>query len=189
MAANLALLEENDQARAFLRTVPAIERTGDYFVVAARLEDPAEVEAALERAEARWPKDTLVHSQYGPLARAILALRRGDPKGALTHLEGAALVWPRDMELPYEKGRALLALKDARGAEAAFRTVLAEPGLGPDPTYNLARLGLARALALGGEIAASRQAYEAFFASWKDADPGLGILVKAKAEYVALKHA
>jgi eukaryotic-like serine/threonine-protein kinase len=37
--------------------------------------------------------------------------------------------------------------------------------------------------ALQGEIAKSRTAYQDFFALWKDADPDIPILKKAKAEY------
>jgi eukaryotic-like serine/threonine-protein kinase len=42
---------------------------------------------------------------------------------------------------------------------------------------------LARAAALTGDVAESRQAYEDFFAVWKDADADLPILRAAKREY------
>jgi hypothetical protein len=47
----------------------------------------------------------------------------------------------------------------------------------------LAHLGLARASALTGDAARSRQAYEDFFAMWKEADAELPILRAAKREY------
>jgi hypothetical protein len=42
-------------------------------------------------------------------------------------------------------------------------------------------------LALGGDVAASRKAYEVFLTRWKDADPDIPILKEAKAEYAKLK--
>jgi hypothetical protein len=48
-------------------------------------------------------------------------------------------------------------------------------------------LEVARAAALTGETARSRQAYEAFLAQWKEADPDLPLLVEAKKEYQRLK--
>ena len=54
-------------------------------------------------------------------------------------------------------------------------------------TGALARLGLARAYAVEGDTAKARVAYQDFFALWKDADPGIPILVAAKSEYAKLK--
>ncbi len=50
----------------------------------------------------------------------------------------------------------------------------------------LARLGLARAYALRGDNSRARAAYEEFFGLWKDADPDIPILKRAKAEYAKL---
>ena len=50
----------------------------------------------------------------------------------------------------------------------------------------LARLGLARAAALTGDIARSRGAYQDFLALWKDADPDVPVLIEARAEYAKL---
>jgi len=42
-------------------------------------------------------------------------------------------------------------------------------------------------LSLAGDVAASRKSYQDFFALWKDADPDLPILLKAKKEYEQLR--
>jgi hypothetical protein len=55
------------------------------------------------------------------------------------------------------------------------------------PLFPLAHLGLARAAAIAGDTAKSRQAYRDFFALWKDADPDIPILIEAKKEYEKLK--
>ena len=52
-----------------------------------------------------------------------------------------------------------------------------------DPIISLARLGQARAYVALGDKSKSREAYQDFFALWKDADPDIPILKQAKAEY------
>jgi hypothetical protein len=52
---------------------------------------------------------------------------------------------------------------------------------------SLAQLGLARAYALQGDALKAKAAYQDFLALWKDADPDIRILTKAKAEYVKLQ--
>jgi hypothetical protein len=47
----------------------------------------------------------------------------------------------------------------------------------------LAQLGLARAYAMQGDRENSRKAYDDFFTTWKDAEPDIPILRRAKAEY------
>jgi eukaryotic-like serine/threonine-protein kinase len=54
-------------------------------------------------------------------------------------------------------------------------------------TGALARLGLARAYVVQGDRAKARAAYQDFLAQWKDADPGIPILIAAKSEYAKLK--
>jgi hypothetical protein len=46
---------------------------------------------------------------------------------------------------------------------------------------------LARAAAIAGDTTKSRQAYQDFFALWKDADADIPILIEAKREYEKLK--
>jgi hypothetical protein len=46
---------------------------------------------------------------------------------------------------------------------------------------------LGRALAVAGDAAKARTAYQDFLALWKDADPDIPILKQAKAEYAKLQ--
>jgi DNA-binding winged helix-turn-helix (wHTH) protein/Flp pilus assembly protein TadD len=87
----------------------------------------------------------------------------------------------------YERG--LAGLRTGKGAEAAteFRKILAHKGRNQGPQYSLAYLGLARALALRGDIANARQAYQDFLAVWKDADPDVPMLIAARKEYAAVR--
>ena len=53
--------------------------------------------------------------------------------------------------------------------------------------YSLSYLGIARGLALAGDSAKAKKAFQDFFELWKDADPDIPILKQAKAEYAKLQ--
>ena len=182
-AAALGLATE---ARRQLDQVPPELRTDDYHIAASQVYAPARVEADLARDLARWPHDTLLIEQFAPIARATLAMRRGDGRGAVRALAAAAGLAHRTLDVPYLLGKALLMAGDAPGAAAQFRWVLAHEGLGPDPKFDLAHLQLARALRTMGDAPGSRGEYVRFLDAWKDADPNLPELVAAKAELARL---
>jgi DNA-binding winged helix-turn-helix (wHTH) protein/tetratricopeptide (TPR) repeat protein len=187
-AGNHADIGLTAQALADLRRVPPELWTGEDDYYAALLADPAEAKAWLKRDLARWPDDTLLKGQYAPEARAALLLREGRPLQAVQVLDGTGRFKFRDLDAPYLRATALLAAKDARGAAAGFREVLAQTGTAYDSQFVMARLGLARSLRLEGDLAGSRKAYEAFLAAWSHADPDLPPLKAAKLEYAALPH-
>jgi hypothetical protein len=77
-----------------------------------------------------------------------------------------------------------------QGGEAAaeFQKFVDHRGLvGVNPLGALARLGLARALALQGNAEKARVSYQEFLTLWKDADPDIPILREAKSEFARLK--
>jgi hypothetical protein len=87
----------------------------------------------------------------------------------------------------YVRGQAFL--KQGLGQQAAveFQKIIDHPGLVVNfPLGSLARLEIGRARAVGGDKAAAKQAYEQFFAVWKDADPTSPVLRDAKSEYAKL---
>jgi len=98
---------------------------------------------------------------------------------------------PYDTNYPgsYVQGLAYLQLHDASHALSAFQAATrANSGmlLSVAPYRAQVLLGLARAYAMGGDKASAKKAYEAFFATWKDADADLPMLVAAKKEYATL---
>jgi eukaryotic-like serine/threonine-protein kinase len=137
----------------------------------------------------KYPEDTLIHDVYLPLGKAFVALAEGRPQEAADSAEAAR---PFDAIYPgsYVQGLAYLQLHDAGHALNAFKAAMRSPGgslTSPaPPSYAQAQLGSARAYAMGGDRASAKKAYEAFFVTWKDADPDLPILVAAKKEYAAL---
>jgi len=88
----------------------------------------------------------------------------------------------------YLRGQAYLMLHDGNRAAAEFQKFIDHRGLVVNfPWGALARLGLARAYAMQGDIAKAKPAYQDFLTLWKDADPGIPILKEAKAEYAKLQ--
>src|SRR5207245_2516349 len=156
--------------------------------------DTAKASALAEEADRTKPStDTLFHAIDLPVARANIELGQGAPDKALDALKPAA---------PYARGRFALGLylrgqahlKAGHAAEATadFQRVIDDPGAGPPfwipMTGSLARLGLARAAALSGEVPKSRRAYQDFLALWKNADADVPILIQATAEYAKLEE-
>jgi eukaryotic-like serine/threonine-protein kinase len=137
----------------------------------------------------RFPEDTILSKVLLPLVQTRVELHRGNPAQAIQFLEttrpyeGYAL-----FQIAYLRGQSYL--KQQRGADAAaeFQKVLDHRGWQPaSPLYPLAHLGLARTAALSGDTTKARQAYQDFFALWKDADPDIPILQEARREYETLK--
>ena len=140
----------------------------------------------------RFPDAILTTRVILPVIAAATALRNGRPARGLEWLEPVrpfdhspvAEFWPA-----YLRGQAQLQL--GRHSEAAdeFRSIIDHRGeLDDSPLYPLAHLGLARALASGGDRADARQAYLAFFTLWKDADPDLLPLKEARLEFARLQR-
>jgi tetratricopeptide (TPR) repeat protein len=137
----------------------------------------------------KYPRDTLIQDVYGPLSKAFVALAAGHSQEAIDAAEPSK---PYNANFPasYLQGLAYLQLHDANRALSAFQSaVRANSGtvqIGYAPFRAQVQLGLARAYAMGGDKPNAKKAYEAFFATWKDADADLPMLVAAKKEYAAL---
>ena len=135
-----------------------------------------------------FPLDTLLNNASIPAVRAVVELEGKNPARALSLLESVRPYEMSDNGTWYVRGEAYLQERDAAKAAAEFQKILDHRGInGLSPTYALARLGLARALALQGQTAQSRTTYQDFFAFWKDADPDLPVLKQAKEEYEKLQ--
>ncbi len=153
--------------------------------------DAARAQALLDESLRLYPKDTPIVQIVGPVIRAQILRLRGNREEAIQLLES---VRRYDLGLiPTLKNnylRGYLYLEQRRGTEAAaeFQKIIDHRGVDPfSALHPLARLGLARAAAVSGDVAKSRVEYQNFFAIWKDADADLPILVQAKKEYEQLK--
>jgi len=148
--------------------------------------------------EKRFREDTEARFVYVPSIRALAALAQGDSAHALELLKATA---PYDLGVPlsaatgfygamypvYARGLAYLAAH--RGAEAAaeFRRIVDHRGIVVSDTIGaVARLQLGRALAMAGDKAAARAAYQDFLDLWSAADADAPPLVQARRELAAL---
>ena len=169
--------------------------------------DAARAESLAEDLNKRFPLDTQVQALWLPPIQAQLALNGRNPASALNYLQS-----PSPIELGqiafimnisclypvYVRGNAYLAAGQGSAAAAEFQRILDHSGIVWNCwTGALAHLGLARANALqsrtsqGVDADAARvralAAYKDFLTLWKDADPDIPILKKAKAEYAKLQ--
>lgn len=139
----------------------------------------------------KYPLETYAQKVDIPMIKARQALQRGDGVKALEYLrsaESCELGFQAGGVPAYLRGLAYLQLKQGDKAAAEFQKLVDHKAvISPSPMSGLAKLGIARKLAISGDSAKARTAYQDFFASWKDADPDLPILHQAKAEYAKLQ--
>jgi eukaryotic-like serine/threonine-protein kinase len=168
----------------------------------------AQAESLAEDLNKRYPLDTQMQSLWLPTIQAQLALNRKNVAAAITSLQPAlppieygtiAFVANTSCLYPtYVRGEAYLAGGQGTRAAAEFQKILDHSGIIWNCwTGAMAHLGVARANALeartsqGADADAARvralAAYKAFLTLWKDADPDISILKRAKAEYAKLQ--
>jgi hypothetical protein len=144
------------------------------------------------------PEDTSVQFMYLPTLRALFSLNDGDPAGAIQGLQIASRY---DLALGrigfigrfgglypiYVRGMAFLAARQPAEAAAEFQRIVDHPSIVlVDPMGAMARLQLARALALSGDSVKAKNAYSDVLTLWKNADPDFPVLKDARAEYARL---
>ncbi len=160
----------------------------------ARAGDSIRSQKIIDELAKKYATDTLLNSVWLPGGRAAIQIEANQPAKAVALLEAAkpyelgsppagATYWPM-----FLRGAAYLRLGDGAKAVVEYQKILDRRGI--DPTnflYPLARLGSGRAYALQGDKAKAKEAYQDFFAMWKDADPDVPVLKQAKAEYAKLE--
>ncbi len=136
-----------------------------------------------------YPKDTRLNQALLPSLRALLDIRRNHTTNAIQDLRVAnPYGGGAGLDLRYCRGEVYLGQRMGAEAAAEFQGILDHRGWDPfNNSYPLAHLGLGRAAALTGDLTKSRQAYQDFFALWKDADPDLPVLLEARREYEKLR--
>jgi tetratricopeptide (TPR) repeat protein len=144
------------------------------------------------------PEDTSVQFMYLPTLRALFSLNAGEPAAAIQALQIASRY---DLAVGrvgfigrfgglypiYVRGLAYLAARQPTEAAAEFQRIVDHRSIVlVDPMDALARLQLARALALSGETVKAKSAYGDLLALWKNADADIPVLREARAEYARL---
>ena len=148
--------------------------------------------------EKNFPEDTSVQYLYLPTLQALFSLNAHAASTAIHSLQTASrfdlarggigfnghfgVLYPI-----YVRGQAYLAAHQPAQAAAEFQRILDHRSIVlVDPVDAMARLQLARALALSGETVKAKRAYEDLLTLWKDADPGIPTINEARAEYARL---
>jgi eukaryotic-like serine/threonine-protein kinase len=185
-----------EQARADADAAVKLAPNGDYVrtlaaLTLARAGDTAGAEKLASQLDKAFPLDTLVHRYRLPTIRAAVALQRKDPNRAVELLRPVSAIELGDggnrLSPVYLRGEAYLMLHDGNRAAAEFQKFIDHHStMGNFAWGALARLQLGRAFALSGDKTKAKAAYQDFFTLWKDADPDIPILKKAKAEYAKL---
>jgi eukaryotic-like serine/threonine-protein kinase len=190
----LALVGYNEEAKTaaskLIKTSRNWEVQGYSAVTLALAGDIAGAQELAADLNQDFPEATPVRFCYLPSIRAALALHQNRPQDAIDNLSATAPYETMDdMSMVYLRGEAFLDARQGAKAAAEFQKILDHPSV---LFFNvlrndLPRLGLARALALQGDKARARTAYQDFLALWKDADPDIPILKQAKDEFRALQ--
>jgi tetratricopeptide (TPR) repeat protein len=163
----------------------------------ARSGEIAQSRTILEALQKSEPTNTYLKVYWFPVIEGSIAMAQQAPDRAIVALEPSlpyefGNVPPSSFSSPiypaYIRGLAYLAQKNGPAAAAEFEKFPDHAGIVQNFLLgSLARLQLARAYALSGDIAKTKTAYQDFLTLWKDADPDLTILKEAKAEYVKLQ--
>jgi eukaryotic-like serine/threonine-protein kinase len=164
-------------------------------LVAARDGDQAQTLAVTSDLDREFPAGTLVQKYWLPLIRGQLELRLGHPDRAIGLLAAAEPLesavadgfYVSTLYPAYVRGQAYLAANNGGKASLEFQKLIDNPGMVLNfPLGALARLGRARAYYQMKENVRAREAYQDFFALWKDADPNIPILLTARSEYAKI---
>jgi len=184
------------EATAAVKLAPNRDVRAIAALALARAGDTAGAEKLAAELDKAFPLDTLVQRYWLPTIRAGVALERKDPNRAIELLKVASTIElssiTHDLTIflcpVYLRWEAYLMLHDGNRAAAEFQKFIDHRGVVVNfPWGALARLGLARAYAMQGDVAKARAAYQDFLTLWKDADPDVPILKEAKAEYAKLQ--
>jgi serine/threonine protein kinase/tetratricopeptide (TPR) repeat protein len=138
------------------------------------------------------PNDTIAQNVAVPSIRATAYLfpanpARIAPDKAIDSLNTAAVYMRASTGVLFTRGLAYAQAKRYAEAEQDFQQVLRlKAARGPDYMPVAAQLELGRLYQKQGDLPKARIAYQNFLALWKDADPDVPLLLKAKAEYAKL---
>jgi eukaryotic-like serine/threonine-protein kinase len=144
--------------------------------------DTSHAEALAAKLNELFPEDTFYQKGLLPVIHSTIQRTRGNLRAAVDLLSPVTQ-FPNVLVF-YDRARAYMAAGDQAKAIADFQAAIHNPGWPDWEMFEpLSQLGLAQAYAKQGDSENSRKAYDDFFATWKDADPGIPILRQAKAEY------
>jgi eukaryotic-like serine/threonine-protein kinase len=147
--------------------------------------DATQAEALATKLDRLFPEDTFQQKVLLPVIRSNIERKRGNVAEAVDLL--ARVTQYPNVVVFYNRAEAYLAVGQYDNAASDFGTIIGHRGWPEWEVFApLAQLGLARAYAKQGDRENSRKTYDAFFTTWKDADPDIPILRQANTDYKKL---
>jgi eukaryotic-like serine/threonine-protein kinase len=199
-----ALAGNAAQAKQFVKQAMAVAGTKDTRAVSALAlslaGDTAEAAKIADDLGKRYPKDTIIQSNFLPTIGAASQLwnerNRVDGQKAIqllavttpyefgvTALDNGICLYP-----VFVRAQGYLASGQGPAAAAEFQKIVDyRQMVQMQPIGAIAYLGLGRAYALSHDSAKAKSEYQTFLNLWKDADPDIPILRQAKVEYAKLQ--
>ncbi len=184
------------QAAIALASLPGRDVRSIAALALARAGDIGQARKIADGLAKDFPQNTPVQGYWLPSIRAAIAIGANDGRGALEALKSAAALelgqsQPFNLGMMYPvylRGQAYLLAHEGENAASEFQKIIDHPGIVLNfPVGALARLGLARAYVLDGDVDKARAAYGDFLQLWKDADHDGAVLQQAKLEYAKLR--
>jgi tetratricopeptide (TPR) repeat protein/predicted Ser/Thr protein kinase len=188
--------EADARADALAGNCRTARRLGRPALALAMCGEAAKAEKLAAETSKLFPNGTIWNAVELPEVRAAIALNRDQPAKSVELLASATPYERSYLGAVYLRGLAYLRLHKGAEAAAEFHKIVAHKGANWGATwihpywgqfYSLSYLGMARASALAGDGAKAKKVFQDFFELWKDADPDLPILQRAKAEYAELQ--
>jgi serine/threonine protein kinase/tetratricopeptide (TPR) repeat protein len=191
LAGNVAeATSANTEALRLSQTLPVMASAATTWAILRQDQKALALAGEIQRAH---PNNTMAINVTIPVIRAVTVLypaspAKPDPAKAIDFLNTAALYARADTGVFYARGLAYEQSGRYAEAQQDLQKVLGfKSRVGPDMTFALTQLELGRVFQKEGDTPKARIAYQDFFASWKDADPDLPLLRKAKSEYAKLQ--
>jgi serine/threonine protein kinase len=153
--------------------------------------DEARARQYMSEIDKRFPENTILHTVSLPMAAASLDMRRGQAAKAIDDL-ASAVSYDRYGIRAIRSSRLLRASAYVAAGQPAKALEEIEPVLSWKQNkgtvgYEIAQLTAARAYAAQGDKGRARELYQELLAAWKNADAGLPLVEKARAEYGKLQ--
>jgi eukaryotic-like serine/threonine-protein kinase len=189
--------EADARADALAGNCGTVRRLGrPAALVLAMCGNVAEADKLASETSKHFPHGTIWNAVQLPEIQAMIALNGDEPDKSVELLASASPYERAYPDATYVRGMAYLRMHKGVEAAAEFQKIVDHKGANWGATwvhpnwgqyYSLSYLGMARGFALAGDSPKARKAFQDFFELWKDADPDVPVLKRAKEEYAKLK--
>lgn len=155
--------------------------------VLARCGDPKRAREVTDAVLKEFPTDNALNMVAAPAVSAALDLRSGNARSAIDELTKAESYGRYDTSTHVIRAEAYLAANQPAKALSEVQWPLSQNQYALHAENHYAQIIAARAYAMQGDKIKAREMYQDVLAAWKNADPGLPLVERVKAEYEKLQ--